>query len=491
MLPHPDINLSIKKPPLSVLIYNYKDDALENCLKSILEQNDLKNLEIVICDDASSGATWKIANDYTTRYPGRITVSRNSTPLGKKENRQKGIRICNGEYIIALTEAMRFDVSHIIRTIETLSVDTSLRHDYIFKKSREQAGISADEPLVSVCIYNYNYGRYLKECLDSVFSQTYKNIEVHFSDNASTDESWKIALEYQNKYPEKISITRNRVNFGPAANLENCITNIRGKYVLKLCSDDYIAPTYVERCVDALKKHPDAGFVMVHRNILDDSRTIHAEPPFYDGSYLIPGSEQAAVYMMTSVNPCISQILYNTRAMKRNLGSGNLGERWFGDRIVDFCICFTSPIIYLNEPLLINRVHGASDGEAISRNLMQCIGEYCLVNQFADTARHRPGMEKAANRLPQALRKISDLCLRYATRSLIDGNPVLAQQYFHLSFAISPEVENNPTFVKLGAYMTANDENRKTLLKDLRASTNLVRREFSYPPPEGSIPLPA
>jgi len=244
--------------------------------------------------------------------------------------------------------------------------------------------------LVSVCIYNYNYGRYLKECLDSVLSQTYKNIEIHLSDNASTDESWNIALEYQNRHPDKISITRNRVNFGPAANLENCIANIQGEYVLKLCSDDAIAPTYIGRCVDALKEYPDAGFVMVHRNIIYDNGAVHEEPPFYDGSYLIPGSEQAAVYMMTSVNPCISQILYNTQAMKRNLGSGNLAERWFGDRIVDFCICFTSPIIYLNEPLLNNRIHSASDGESISKNLMQCIGEYCLVNQFADTARHRP-----------------------------------------------------------------------------------------------------
>jgi len=66
----------------------------------------------------------------------------------------------------------------------------------------------------------------------------------------------------------------------------------------------------------------------------------------------------------------------------------------------------------------------------------------------------------------------------------------LAQQYFHLAFAISPEIENNPTFVKLRTCMATVDANRRDLLKDLQKSANLIKREISYPPPEGSIPLP-
>ena len=58
------------------------------------------------------------------------------------------------------------------------------------------------DPLVSVIVYNYNYGRYLSECFfDSVICQTYQNIEILFSDNASTDDSWEIAQSYSQKFP--------------------------------------------------------------------------------------------------------------------------------------------------------------------------------------------------------------------------------------------------------------------------------------------------
>ena len=60
-----------------------------------------------------------------------------------------------------------------------------------------------NEPLVSVCVPNYNYGQYLEHCLDSILSQTYPNIEVYFRDNQSTDNSYDIALSYRKKFEKK------------------------------------------------------------------------------------------------------------------------------------------------------------------------------------------------------------------------------------------------------------------------------------------------
>jgi glycosyltransferase involved in cell wall biosynthesis len=53
-------------------------------------------------------------------------------------------------------------------------------------------------PLVSVIIVNYNYGRFLQQAADSVFEQTYPNIEFIIVDNASTDESADVLLPSQN-----------------------------------------------------------------------------------------------------------------------------------------------------------------------------------------------------------------------------------------------------------------------------------------------------
>jgi glycosyltransferase involved in cell wall biosynthesis len=104
-----------------------------------------------------------------------------------------------------------------------------------------------DKPLVSVCIYNYNYGRFLPQCLDSVAAQTYKNIEICFSDNASTDESWQVAQDFSSYYTGKMSLIRNRKNFGPSVNLTNTRRSAQGKYLLLLCSDDALKPDFIER----------------------------------------------------------------------------------------------------------------------------------------------------------------------------------------------------------------------------------------------------
>ena len=55
------------------------------------------------------------------------------------------------------------------------------------KKLKQPILHSKTRPLVTVLIYNYNYGKYLTECFESVLNQTYNNIEISFSDNSSFD----------------------------------------------------------------------------------------------------------------------------------------------------------------------------------------------------------------------------------------------------------------------------------------------------------------
>ena len=54
-------------------------------------------------------------------------------------------------------------------------------------------------PLVSVVVNCYNGEKYLKEALDSIYAQTYKNWEIIFWDNASTDRTALIAKSYDKK----------------------------------------------------------------------------------------------------------------------------------------------------------------------------------------------------------------------------------------------------------------------------------------------------
>lgn len=487
---------------VSILVYNYNSDYLEACLKIIFAQTELKNFEVLICDDATSDGSWTIANKYAKLYDGRITVTRNNITVGKEVNRQKSRQMCRGKYSVELTDSSAFLPGYVKKSIEDMEADPYLQHLYISriklrsnflplrnKYEREIKTQASSAPLVSICVYNFNYGRYLKQCLSSVFLQTYPKIEICFSDNASSDDSWEIALDFADRYPGRMSLTRNRNNFGPQSNQGNTIHDAGGKYVLFLCSDDAIEPGFIERCVTLLEKFPEATFAMVHRHIMDENGTVTPEQPFYDTTCLIPGHEQAAVYMMTSVNPSISQVMYRREQFYDETNFvGTFNTRWFGARILDFNLCCDHPLIYINEPLLLNRVHSMSEGALLADNLLQCIAEYSLVHQFADKAQSR-GHHRAAGRLSEAIEKIGKLCIRYGVRFLLNDNEATARQYLHLAAAIFPGVVNEDTYQQLlSCWNTPCTDTRSAIISRIRSEANLVKRNVSYPPPEGSIP---
>lgn len=345
-----------------------------------------------------------------------------------------------------------------------------------------------DRPLVSILIFNYNYGRYLRECFESVLAQTYDNIEINFSDNASTDGSWEIALEYQRRYPNIFFVARNRQNFGADANFNNIWVNARGRYFVELCSDDALLPDFTKSCVNALESNLDAAFALVHRAILDEQGKRIDEAPFYNQTCKIPGPAQAAVYMMAAVNPAISQIMYRRMMTHGKSATGGLAARYYGTRIMDFNLCCEYPIVYINNPLMLHRLHLGNDSFRAADNMMEVIGPYVLNLQFSDTAATY-GHQSVIERFPAAVGKIARLALRYSVRALIAGSEKNALKYFHLSAALLPEIAEDEIFMKLATYWLADSEEKIRLLESFQSKSNLVTRTVSYNPPPGSIPL--
>ena len=79
------------------------------------------------------------------------------------------------------------------------------------------------QPLVSICIPNYNYGHYLRHCIESVINQTYENIEILVQDNNSSDDSYDILMEYEEQsrhgqISKFINVARNKQNVGSDRN---------------------------------------------------------------------------------------------------------------------------------------------------------------------------------------------------------------------------------------------------------------------------------
>jgi len=107
---------------------------------------------------------------------------------------------------------------------------------------------------ISVIIPTYNLSAYLKEALDSVINQTYKNTEIIVVDDGSTDDTGDIVTDYAARHPNKIRYIYQN-NRGVAAARNVGITSASGDMIAFLDGDDYYLPNYLEQCSRYMEKY--------------------------------------------------------------------------------------------------------------------------------------------------------------------------------------------------------------------------------------------
>ena len=108
---------------------------------------------------------------------------------------------------------------------------------------------------ISIIVPIYNVEKYLKKCLESLFSQTLKEIEIIAINDGSTDNSYEIAKKYQDKENFKL-LTQENKGLSYTRNLG--LKSAKGKYIMFVDSDDYLDKDVCERLYEfALEKDAD------------------------------------------------------------------------------------------------------------------------------------------------------------------------------------------------------------------------------------------
>ena len=109
------------------------------------------------------------------------------------------------------------------------------------------------EEKIDVLLATYNGEKYLKEQIDSILEQTYKNIRLIISDDCSKDRTPEILKEYQQN-DDRIELHIQKSNLGVVKNIEFLLKQVKSPYYMLADQDDYWLPEKVEKSLEKLKK---------------------------------------------------------------------------------------------------------------------------------------------------------------------------------------------------------------------------------------------
>jgi glycosyltransferase involved in cell wall biosynthesis len=191
----------------------------------------------------------------------------------------------------------------------------------------------ASNELVSVIVPNYNHAPYLKERLDSIYRQNYKNIEVILLDDCSNDGSIKILKDYKEKYPAITSLYINEVNSKSVfKQWKKGFKLAKGKYIWIAESDDYCMDNFLTSLVPAFEDEAvmlafartefvqDKKRIFSTEEYLKDISVFNWEKDFSVTANILVGK----AFSLKNIIPNVSSVVF------RNIGSvsQSLDQLW-------------------------------------------------------------------------------------------------------------------------------------------------------------------
>jgi glycosyltransferase involved in cell wall biosynthesis len=211
-------------------------------------------------------------------------------------------------------------------------------------------------PSVSIGLPVYNGEAYLRGALDSLLGQTFTDLELIISDNASTDRTTEICRAYAAEDP-RVRYVRHQVNRGVAWNHNFALGQATGKYFRWASHDDLCAPDFLARCVKELDADP--GLVLCHTRtvVLDGEGNIIS----HNGGSPWIGSPRTHERFrdLVGLGHRHWQPLLSFGVMRREaaVAAGGLGPHIGGDRTFLVRLALQGRLLEVDEELFFYREH--------------------------------------------------------------------------------------------------------------------------------------
>jgi len=222
---------------------------------------------------------------------------------------------------------------------------------------------------VSVIIPSYNHSKYLKQRIDSVLNQTFKDFELIIIDDCSTDNSRDIINDYTSRFPD-IESFFNTVNSGiPFIQWDEGVKKAKGEYIWIAESDDFACQSFLEKTTAIMDKNDNLGIVYCDSKVineLNDSQYLVSDKRRFfkksewENNYTREGKCEIYnhLFLANILNNVSALIFRKNKYIDAGLAGGSM--KFCGDWFLYLRVLMISDIAYIAEPLNNYRLHSGS-----------------------------------------------------------------------------------------------------------------------------------
>jgi glycosyltransferase involved in cell wall biosynthesis len=212
---------------------------------------------------------------------------------------------------------------------------------------------------IHVIVTCYNYGRFLRECVESVLQQSHQDLRVLIIDDASTDDTPAICAELSARDP-RVEVRRHHENCGHIATYNEAIRLAEGEYMLLLSADDFLLPGCLRRAISVLDARSEIG--MVYGDFVT-YRAGDTLPDMSEGEALssVESLDSASFIETLSIGNCVRTptVIVRTRLQKR-LGGYRVELPHSGDLEMWIRFALHSKVARLHTLQAAYRYHGSN-----------------------------------------------------------------------------------------------------------------------------------
>lgn len=181
------------------------------------------------------------------------------------------------------------------------------------------------KPTVSICLPVYNGQKYLKDAIDSILAQSYRDFELIISDNCSTDKTQDICREFASR-DKRVRYFRQTENIGIFPNVEYLIGKAEGIYFMLIGDDDIYDKNFISLLIPLFDKDDNIGIVYSDYGFISDTGLIkNSQLKIFMKYTDTPFQNMLSFTKATIVLPMMMG-LYKTYLLKKNIPFPKFGE---------------------------------------------------------------------------------------------------------------------------------------------------------------------